>query len=96
MEIGPVTNVGLVSTIKSRETDLGLADVEDIEQLSRVSDETYTPSNAKSGTGSEGGDDDKYEEEDLDDDLEEDEYGEETEAKSTVPTAEGGQINFVA
>jgi hypothetical protein len=96
MEIGPVTSVGLISTIKSRVTDLGLTDVDDIEQLSRVSDETYTPSNEKSETGSEGGDDDKYEEEDLDDDLDEEEDGEETEVKPTVPTAEGGQINFVA
>jgi hypothetical protein len=94
MEIGPVTNVGLVSTIKSRETDLGLTDVDDIEQLSRVSDETYTPSNAKSGADGEGGDDDTYEEEDLDDDLDADE--EDTEAKTAVHTAGTGKINYVA
>jgi hypothetical protein len=94
MEIGPVTNVGLVSMVKSRETDLGMTDVDGIERLSRVGDETYTPSGAKSGTGFEDGEDDKYEEEDLKDDLEED--GEDTEAKPTVPPAGNGQINCVA
>jgi hypothetical protein len=82
--------------VKSRETDLGMTDVYDVDRLSRVGDETYTPSDTKSGTGFEGDEDDSYEEEELTDDLEEEEDGEETEAKPTVPSAGDGQINFVA
>lgn len=94
MEIGPVTSVRIVPMVKSRETDLGMTDVYDIDRLSRVGDETYTPSDAKSETGFEDGEDDKYEEEDLNDDPEEGE--EDTESKPTVPPAGNGQINCVA
>jgi|WetSurMetagenome_2_1015567.scaffolds.fasta_scaffold85830_2 hypothetical protein len=93
MEIGPVTNVRLVPTVKSRETDLGMTDVDDVERLSRIGDETYTPSGAKSETDSED-EEDKYEEEDLSDDLEEDE--EDTETKPTALPAGNSQINYVA
>jgi len=94
MEIGPVTSVRIVPMVKSRETDLGMTDVDDVDRLSRVGDETYTPSDAKSETGFEDDEEDKYEEEDLSDDLEEDE--EDTEAKPTASPAGNSQINYVA
>jgi len=94
MEIGPVTSVRIVPMVKSRETDLGMTDVYDVDRLSRVGDETYTPSDAKSETGLEDGEDDKYEEEDLNDDLDEDE--EDTEVEPAASPAGNGQINCVA
>jgi hypothetical protein len=93
MEIGPVTNVRIVPMVKSRETDLGMTDVDDVERLSRVGDETYTPSNAKGGTGFEDDVDDRYEEEDIDD-PKADEEG--VVAKFTGSTGKKGQIDCVA
>ena len=90
MEIGPVANVRIVPMVKSRETDLGMTDVDDVERLSRINDETYTPSCAKAETGFE--DDEKEDETyDASGDMEDD-----TEARRKERSAENKQVDFVA
>jgi hypothetical protein len=88
MEIGPVANIRIVPMVKSQETDLGMTDVYDIERSSRIDDETYTPSGAKAGAGSENDEDETY---DDSDDLEDD-----TETRGKERSAENGQVDFVA
>jgi hypothetical protein len=53
MEISPVAAVRLMPTPRTKETDLGLTDVYEIERSSRTGDETYTPSGSKAATGGE-------------------------------------------
>jgi hypothetical protein len=53
MEISPISGVRIVPTFKSRETDLGLTDVFEVEGSSRAGDETYSPSGNKAAGGSE-------------------------------------------
>lgn len=76
MEIGPVANVRIAPMVKSRETDLGLTDVYDIERSARLGDETYIPSSARAASGYE---DDSEEDEDT---PEEPEQESETEPKA--------------
>jgi hypothetical protein len=63
MEISPVVGVRIAPMLRSKETDLGLTDVYEVERPARTGDETYTPSGAKAATGYEddedGGDDPK-------------------------------------
>jgi hypothetical protein len=67
MEIGPIPGVRIAPMIKSKETDLGLTDVYEVESSSRTGDETYTPSGSKAATGFE---DDEDKLEDLEDGAE--------------------------
>jgi hypothetical protein len=51
MEIGPVSDVRLAPVIRSRESDLGLKDVDEIERRASIDDETYSPGSAKAAAG---------------------------------------------
>ncbi|MGD0941049.1 MAG: hypothetical protein ABR905_15195 [Terracidiphilus sp.] len=51
MEISPISGIRIVPTFRSRETDLGLTDVFEIEGSSRSGDETYSPSGNKATGG---------------------------------------------
>ena len=53
MEISPISVVRITPMIRSKETDLGLTDVFEIERSSRSGDETYSPSGGKAASGSE-------------------------------------------
>lgn len=88
MEISPISGVRIAPMIRSKETDLGLTDVYEIERSTRIGDETYSPSLARAATGFED-DEESFEnpDESLDDDLE------------TVPkgrVAAKRQVNYLA
>jgi hypothetical protein len=51
MEISPVANVRIPPVVQSKDTDLGMTDVDDVESVSRIGDETYTPSGEESAPG---------------------------------------------
>jgi hypothetical protein len=51
MEISPISGVGIGPTFRSKETDLGLTDVFEIERSSRTGDETYSPSGNRAASG---------------------------------------------
>ena len=91
MEISPVANVSITSMARSKSTDLGMADVYDIERSSRIGDETYSPSGEKAGTGSES-DEDTQDTEDTYGDHED----EEDEIEPKTPPVTDSQINFIA
>jgi hypothetical protein len=90
MEISPVDGVNLIPMVRSRITDLGMTDVDDIERLSRVGDETYTPSGQKPAAGAENGED-APDDEDTYEDSEDD-----SEAEPQVLPVVNGQIDYVA
>jgi hypothetical protein len=69
MEIGPVNAVRIAPMVRSREADLGLTDVYEIERSFRIGDETYTPSGSKAASGFED-DDDNFDDLDADTDVE--------------------------
>ncbi|MGA2888242.1 MAG: hypothetical protein ABSE51_09350 [Terracidiphilus sp.] len=83
MEISPIPGIRIAPSIRSKEADLGLTDVFEVEHSTRTGDETYTPSGAKAASGYED-DEDKY-------DDSEDEEGE-----SKVQPAGDGQISRFA
>jgi hypothetical protein len=51
MEISPISVVRIAPMIRSKETDLGLTDVFEIERSSRSDDETYSPGGNKAASG---------------------------------------------
>jgi len=53
MEISPISVVRIAPMVRSKQTDLGLTDVFEIERSSRNGDETYSPSDNKAASGSE-------------------------------------------
>jgi hypothetical protein len=61
MEISPVSGVRIAPMVKSRETDLGMPGVFEVEYSSRTGDETYSPSSAKAASGAEEDEDDEEE-----------------------------------
>ncbi|MGA3372901.1 MAG: hypothetical protein ABSC48_14185 [Terracidiphilus sp.] len=75
MEISPVASVRIAPMIRSKETDLGLMDVYQIERPSRDGDETYTPSGARAESGLE-------EDEERNGDLESEAEGEAAEQRA--------------
>jgi len=92
MEISPIAGIRAMPVVKSPPIDPELTAVFDIDNSARIGDETWTPSERKSGRGAEDdGSDDPLE--DLDD------AGEtEAETRGTTPTekAEPRQISFFA
>jgi hypothetical protein len=84
MEISPVAGVRIAPMVRSKESDLGLTDVFEIERSSRTGDETYSPSGTKPATGFE---DDEEEFDDLEDGVE---------AKLRARPAGNGQIDYLA
>lgn len=89
MEISPISAVRLAPAFRSRETDLGLTDVFDVESSSRIGDETYSPG----GNGAASGFDDEDKPEDQE------ETDSETEAKLKAQKALDGttqEISFFA
>jgi hypothetical protein len=90
MEISPVDAVRMVPMVRSRITDLGMTDVDDIERSSRIGDETYSPGGQKAAAGAEN-DEDVQDAEDTYDDSEE-----EIEAEPKALPAANGQIDYVA
>jgi hypothetical protein len=51
MEISPIAGVCIVPTFRSRETDLGLTDVFEVESSSRTGDERYSPGGNRAAGG---------------------------------------------
>ncbi len=84
MEISPVAGVRIAPMIRSKETDLGLTDVYEIERSTRTGDETYTPSGARAETGLE-------EDENLNSDPDS-----EAEAEGREQRTAKVQINYIA
>ncbi|MGC9158447.1 MAG: hypothetical protein ACP5FH_05600 [Terracidiphilus sp.] len=84
MEIGPVTGVRIVPTVKPKEADLGSMDVDRVESSARMGDETYLPSKARAATG------DDEENDELDESEKDPETGTRT-AQQSKP-----QINYFA
>jgi len=64
MEIGPVTGIRSLLTVKEPPADPGLTGVFDIENFARAGDETYTPAGARAAGGHEDEFDDPIEEDD--------------------------------
>jgi len=90
MEISPIAAIRIAPTFRSRETDLGLTDVFEIENSSRTGDETYSPSGGKAASGSEDGEAE---------DQEQEEGTAEGEEEGKVQKAENGagrEISFFA
>ena len=90
MEISPISAVRIAPVIRSKQSDLGLTGVFEIERSSRADDETYSPGGNKAAGGSE-------EEESMTGDQEEsdseDEGKPETEKAADEET---GEISFFA
>jgi len=57
MEISPISAVRLAPAFRSRETDLGLTDVFEVESSSRIGDETYSPGGEGAASGYDGDED---------------------------------------
>jgi len=51
MEISPISAVRLAPVFRSRETDLGLTDVFEVENSARIGDETYSPGGNGAASG---------------------------------------------
>jgi len=83
MEISPIPGIRIAPAIRSKEADLGLTDVYEVERSTRTGDETYTPSGARAASGYED-DEDKYDD------------SEDAEAESKVQSAEDSQISRFA
>lgn len=90
MEISPISGVGIGPTFRSRETDLGLTDVIEVDRSSRTGDETYSPSGNKAASGFE--DDEDKAEDPEDSDLQDEAK---TKAEKTVDGA-AREISFFA
>jgi len=90
MEISPISAVRLAPAFRSRETDLGLTDVFDVESSSRIGDETYSPGGEGAASGFE-------DDEDKADDQEENDFETETKLKEQKTTGDTTQeISFFA
>lgn len=70
MEISPISGVRIEPVFKSRETDLGLTDVFEVERSSRTGDETYSPSGNKAASGFEDDEDQAEDQEEADSEVE--------------------------
>ncbi len=70
MEISPISGVRIVPAFKSRETDLGLTDVFEVERSSRTGDETYSPGGNKAASGFEDDEDTAEDREESDSQVE--------------------------
>jgi hypothetical protein len=90
MEISPITAVRLAPAFRSRETDLGLTDIFEIEKSSRTDDETYSPGGSRAASGF---DDDEDHADDQEDSDSQDEAA--PKAETTVE-GEGREISIFA
>ena len=90
MEIGPITTVRIAPIIRSRETDLGLTDVFEVERSSRSGDETYSPSGNKAASGFEDDEDEASDQDQSDSEAESKPKGEQAVESSAR------EINFFA
>lgn len=70
MEISPISVVRIAPMIRSKDTDLGLTDVFEIERSSRSGDETYSPSGNQAASGFEDDEDQASELEESDSEVE--------------------------
>jgi hypothetical protein len=70
MEIGPISGVRMVPTFRSRETELGLTDVFEVERSSRTGDETYSPAGNQAASGFEDDEDKASDQEESDPEAE--------------------------
>jgi hypothetical protein len=61
MEISPVAGVRIAPMVKSRDANLGMLGVFEVEYSSRTGDETYSPSSTKAASGAEEDEDDEEE-----------------------------------
>jgi len=96
MEISPVANVRITPMVRSKDTDLGMTDVYNVERSSRTGDETYTPDGAKAATGFDSGENDDGGESRQDDEDTYDDLEDEAETKPELPAEPDGQIDLIA
>ena len=89
MEIGPVSAVRLVPSIRTRESLLGLTDVYEVDRTSMTGDETYTPRAAKAASGYE-------EDEDTYNESKNDDPEDEAKVPLKVRPIPNGPINYIA
>jgi hypothetical protein len=93
MEISPIAGIRAMPVVKAPPADTELTAVFDIDNSARTGDETWTPSNSKSGRGSEDdGSEDEFEEFEDATELEEETSPRVFAAEKT----EGRQISFFA
>ncbi|MGA3346390.1 MAG: hypothetical protein ABSC76_16130 [Terracidiphilus sp.] len=90
MEISPISGVGFGPTFRSKENQLGLTDVFEIEGSSRTGDETYSPGGNRAASGYE-------EDEDKAEEVEESDSEAEVKAKALKSSdGETREISFFA
>jgi len=89
MEIGPISGIRALPVLKARPVDTELPALSDVEELARIGDETYTPSNGSQSSAAED------EEEEFTEDAPELEVLEQAEAHP-IQTGQGRAINFFA
>jgi hypothetical protein len=88
MEISPISGIRALPVLKVRPTESELTALSDIEEMTRIGDETYTPSGGNQASAAED------EEEEL---IEEPELEEPVEAPRTpIRAAQGRAISFFA
>jgi len=88
MEIGPISGIRALPMVKARPVETDLAALSDVDEVTRIGDETYTPSDGNQASAAE---DDEVE---LTDALELEE-GEQAET-TPVQSGSGGAISFFA
>jgi hypothetical protein len=88
MEISPISGIRALPVLKAPPANPELTALSDIEGLTRIGDETYTPSGGKSASGAEEDDEELIDEPELD----------EPEQTATTPSqaGPGGAISFFA
>jgi hypothetical protein len=97
MEIGPVADVRIAPMIRSKETDLGLRDVDEIERTARIGDETYSPNGIKAAAGFDDENDQSDDEADeADEGNEADDLEDSPEAVPQVKATTNGKIDYFA
>jgi hypothetical protein len=91
MEISPISGIRALPVLKAQPSAPELAPLSDIEELGRIGDETYTPSDGESAGGAE---DDEEELIELNDPLELDDP--EQAASTPTQAVPGRAISFFA
>ena len=88
MEISPISVVRIAPVIRSKQNDLGLTDIFEIERSSRSDDETYTPGGNKAASGFEDDEDQAEEQEETADEANPEEAAD--------SSGEPGALNYFA
>ncbi|MGA2650197.1 MAG: hypothetical protein ABSF28_06730 [Terracidiphilus sp.] len=88
MEISPISGIRALPVLRARPTESELTALSDIEELARIGDETYTPSDGKQASAAEDDEDELT-------DAPEMEEVEQTET-TPIPAGSGKAISYFA